>query len=53
MIESGLSGLVIAGGFESTSTQPLRMHHPNHPDFTKDSRPYTTARFIRAPNMRM
>ena len=49
MIESGLAGLVIAGGFESTSTQPLRMHHPNHPDFTKDSRPYTTARFIPGP----
>ena len=49
MIESGLSGLVIAGGFESTSTQPLRMHHPNHPDCTEDSRPYTTARFIPGP----
>lgn len=49
MIESGLAGLVIAGGFESTSTQPLRMRHPNHPDFTKDCRPYTTARFIPGP----
>lgn len=49
MIESGLAGLVIAGGFESTSTQPLRICHPNHPD-RMDASPYTTARFIPGPH---
>lgn len=49
MIESGLCHLVIAGGFESASTQPFRSYHPNHPDF-KDSTPYTTAKFIPGPH---
>lgn len=30
-IQSGLADLVIAGGFESSSTQPLRTYNPNHP----------------------
>ena len=30
-IQSGLADLVIAGGFESSSTQPLRSYNPNHP----------------------
>lgn len=30
-IQSGLAELVIAGGFESSSTQPLRSYNPNHP----------------------
>ena len=30
-IESGLADLVIAGGFESSSTQPVRSYNPNHP----------------------
>ena len=30
-IESGLAELVLAGGLESSSTQPLRMWNPNHP----------------------
>lgn len=45
MIQSGLCGVVAAGGFESTSTQPYRSHHPNHPDYTGSSL-YTTAKFI-------
>lgn len=32
-IESGLADLVIAGGFESSSTQPVRMWNSNHPDY--------------------
>ena len=49
MIESGLCHLVIAGGFESTSTQPLRSYHPNHPDY-RDTTPYTTAKFVPGPH---
>ena len=30
-IQSGLADLVIAGGFESSSTQPMRCYNPNHP----------------------
>lgn len=31
MIQSGQAEVVLAGGMESSSTQPLRKHHPNHP----------------------
>lgn len=48
MIESGLSDLIIAGGFESSSTQPGRIFSPNHPDY-KDDTPYYTARFAPGP----
>lgn len=48
MIQSGLCDLVIAGGFESTSTQPLRSYHPNHPDYTDTA--YSTAKFIPGPH---
>ncbi|MGI6075842.1 MAG: thiolase family protein [Pyramidobacter sp.] len=30
-IQSGLADLIVAGGFESSSTQPLRSYNPNHP----------------------
>ena len=30
-IQRGLADLVIAGGFESSSTQPMRCYNPNHP----------------------
>ena len=43
-IESGLAELVLAGGLESSSTQPLRMWNPNHPDYEKD-KVWTVARF--------
>lgn len=49
MIESGLCHLVIAGGFESASTQPFRSYHPNHPGY-KTSAPYTTAKFAPGPH---
>lgn len=44
-IESGLADLVIAGGLESASTQPLRIRSENHPDGA-DRTPYTTAQFV-------
>ncbi len=43
-IESGLADLVIAGGLESSSTQPLRSWNPNHPLCEPGT--YTVARFI-------
>lgn len=44
-IESGLADLVIAGGLESSSTQPIRHWNPNHPDFISGGS-YTVAKFI-------
>lgn len=44
-IESGLADLVLAGGMESASTQPLRMWNPNHPNYEKD-KVWTVAQFI-------
>lgn len=44
-IESGLADLVIAGGFESSSTQPFRTWNPNHPDYIPEEF-YTTAKFV-------
>ncbi|MCD8084101.1 MAG: acetyl-CoA C-acyltransferase [Clostridiales bacterium] len=43
-IESGMADLVIAGGLESASTQPLRAWNQNHPLFEPSS--FTVARFI-------
>ena len=34
-IQSGQADVVIAGGFESSSTAPRRSYHPNHPDYEK------------------
>lgn len=48
-IRSGLAQAVIAGGFESSSTQPLRSYHPNHPGYTGPGT-YSTARFIPGPH---
>ena len=44
-IESGLADLVLAGGMESSSTQPLRMWNPNHPNYEKD-KVWTVAQVI-------
>lgn len=44
-IESGEADLIVAGGFESSSTQPLRSLPPNHPNY-KNSTPYTVAPFM-------
>lgn len=45
MIESGAASVVVAGGFESSSTQPLRLWNPNHPDYV-ENKSYTVAKFI-------
>lgn len=45
LIESGAASVVVAGGFESSSTQPLRLWNPNHPDFV-ENKSYTVAKFI-------
>lgn len=53
-IQSGLADLVIAGGFESSSTQPLRSYNPNHPDFSEiqgQIPAYSTAKFIPGPHL--
>ena len=44
-IESGLADLVLAGGMESSSTQPLRMGNANPPNYEKD-KVWTVAQFI-------
>jgi len=44
-IESSLADLVLAGGMESSSTQPLRMWNPNHPNYEKD-KVWTVAQFV-------
>lgn len=48
-IASGNADLIIAGGFESSSTQPKRAYNPNHPDFSSQHNFYNTAKFI--PNV--
>ena len=44
-IACGEAECVIAGGFESSSTQPRRGYNPNHPDYTGDSW-YSVAKFM-------
>jgi acetyl-CoA C-acetyltransferase len=44
-IEAGMADLVIAGGMESASTQPLRMYSKNHPLY-EEGKTYTVAQFI-------
>lgn len=46
-IKSGGADLIIAGGFESSSTQPRRSYNPNHPDYKDDSY-YSSAKFMPA-----
>lgn len=45
LIESGEADLVIAGGFESCSTQPVRMLPPSHPEY-QEGRTYMAAKFM-------
>lgn len=45
LIESGEAELVIAGGFESCSTQPSRMLSPAHPEY-EEGRAYMSAKFM-------
>jgi acetyl-CoA C-acetyltransferase len=44
-IESGMAELIIAGGLESSSTQPLRMYNSNHPLY-EEGKTYTVAQFV-------
>lgn len=45
-IATGSTDMIIAGGFESSSTQPQRAYNPNHPDYNADHNFYNTAKFI-------
>lgn len=47
-IASRQADLVIAGGFESSSTQPVRAYNENHQDcpIDKNNRVYTVAKFV-------
>ncbi len=44
-IKSGEADLVLAGGFESSSTQPRRGYNANHPDYKSDDW-YSVAKFM-------
>ena len=45
-ISCGQANLLIAGGFESSSTAPVRSNNPNHPDFVADGdNSYKVAKF--------
>lgn len=44
-IAAGEADVIIAGGFESSSTQPRRGYNSNHPDYQDDSW-YNVAKFI-------
>lgn len=44
-IATGQADMIIAGGFESSSTQPQRAYNPNHPDYTPNKF-YSVAKFI-------
>lgn len=44
-IRSGEADVVVAGGFESSSTQPRRGYNPNHPDYAGDAW-YSVAKFM-------
>lgn len=44
-IESNMADLIVVGGFESSSTQPKRMHSTNHPDY-EENQFYHVAKFI-------
>ncbi len=51
-IIAGQADLIIAGGFESSSTQPVRGYNKNHPDYRADdsaSNFYSVAKFM--PNV--
>lgn len=44
-IAAGEAECIVAGGFESSSTQPRRAYNPNHPDYVGDSW-YSVAKFM-------
>lgn len=44
-LHNGEADCIIAGGFESSSTQPRRGYNPNHPDYAGDGW-YSVAKFM-------
>ncbi len=44
-IACGEADVIVAGGFESSSTQPRRAYNPNHPDYAGDAY-YSVAKFM-------
>lgn len=48
-IAAGQAECILAGGFDSASTQPRRGCHPNHPAYRSDADWYMTAQF--SPNV--
>lgn len=44
-VASGQAECILAGGFDSASTQPRRSCHPNHPAYRGDENWYMTAQF--------
>ena len=44
-VASGQAECILAGGFDSVSTQPRRSCHPNHPAYRGDENWYMTAQF--------
>ncbi len=45
-IATGQCEMVIAGGFDSASTAPLRTHHKNHPAYQEGNASYQVAQFV-------
>ncbi|MCD7825959.1 MAG: thiolase family protein [Clostridiaceae bacterium] len=45
-LQCGQADLVIAGGFESSSTAPWRAYHKNHPDYQGEDKRYRVAKFM-------
>lgn len=53
-IQSGQADLVIAGGFDSSSTAPDRRYHKNHPDYEQyggEESWYSVAKFVPGRHM--
>lgn len=48
-IEAGLADVIVAGGMESASTKPTRVHNERHPDYCAEHPAYSVAKF--APGM--
>lgn len=44
-IEAGLADVIVAGGMESASTKPTRVHNERHPDYCAEHPAYSVAKF--------
>lgn len=44
-IEAGLADVIVAGGMESASTKPGRVHNERHPDYCAEHPEYSVAKF--------